>query len=398
MKLLSAVWTVLYLVFGLANNVGVIMMGKRMEPYAEFLLYGTTMLYTICFAILSIVRGESWSLTRAHHINFAWLGLWTSINGVLAQFAIPFVSAELTNILVNVSIPCTWISAWYMFRFEVNVFRIVCCVGVLIGVLIGLVPSLFSGSGTGGDSQNPPLWIVVTVLSAIPTAFETTYQERAFKTLKAPLFVCLTMYNAYSLLVYFLTCPLIMVAALRPSNAAHGLSWQEVWENQALAFRCYFGGQFEPEVDGCEHGAILWTTVFTVGYVGMFGFGALLLRDESSSLIANLNALLIPLGAMIFWSAAICGDDSQQPVWWVGVSVVVTALMVVAFEMYDTKWLQRSQLGGWISTSCCGATVIPENKRFSSCRGTDEQQPMLNPETTTVYVSERTWQIGTRDK
>ncbi|EGD73750.1 hypothetical protein PTSG_11506 [Salpingoeca rosetta] len=314
MKLSSVVFLFLYVVFGLANNVGVIMMGKRMEPYAEFLLYGTTMMYTVCFAILAVIRRESWALSKQHHINFAWLGLWTSVNGVLAQFAIPFVSAELTNILVTLSIPCTWVSAWYMFRFEVTTFRILCCLGVVAGVLTGLVPSLFFGSGAGDKSDNPPFWVVVTVLSAIPTAFETTYQERAFKTLKAPLFVCLTVYNFYSLVVYFVTCPLLMVNVLRPSNAKHGLTWQGVWENQALAFRCYFGGEFEPEVDGCEHGAILWTTVFTIGYVGMFGFGALLLRDESSALIANLNALLIPLGAMVFWSKTICGNASQEPV------------------------------------------------------------------------------------
>ena len=33
-----------FLLFGVANGVGMIMMGRRMRPYSEFLLYGMTLL------------------------------------------------------------------------------------------------------------------------------------------------------------------------------------------------------------------------------------------------------------------------------------------------------------------------------------------------------------------
>ena len=381
MKQRSVILSIIYLMFGLANNVGVVMMGKRMKPYSDFLLYGTTMLYTLCFAIIALVLKETWRLDWKHHKNFLWLGFFTSVNGVLSQLSVPFVTGELTTVLVTLSIPVTWISAWYMFRYEVTVYRILCFVAILGSILLGLVPSMYWGAGDTDDTaQNKPFWVILTICSAIPTAFETTYQEKAFKILDSPKFVTLTIYNFYSLATYVAAIPLIKLNAFRPANADHGLTTSEMWENQALAFRCYFAHDYETftnsshavhasGVPGCEHGAVIWVTLFTLGYVGFFGVGTYLLKYENSSLVANLNALLVPLSVTMFWIKPLCGDASEDPVWWVGVSAALVALFVVLNELPHFKWYQNSATGVYIQGSWLDRVLVREHWK-AGC-GTD---------------------------
>ncbi len=223
-----------YIFFGLCNNIGVQMMGYKMAPYPEFLLYGTTAMYVLLFALGALIKSESFKLQDknnkiALHKQFLLLGLWTSINGVLSQFAIPFVEHELTSLLTQIALPITWISSWYIFRYEINILRICCGIMILGGLTIGLSESYINGtSGEDVIKNSGWFWILCTVLSAIPTAFETTYQEKVFKKMKAPRWVTLTYYNLYSLITYFVTMPLTMTNQFKVFGYNKGFTWKQM--------------------------------------------------------------------------------------------------------------------------------------------------------------------------
>lgn len=368
-------WTIgfvlLYILFGLFNNVGVQMMGYNMQPYPEFLLYGTTLMYTMIFAFGALLSGQSFCVTREHHKIFAWLGLWTSINGVLAQFAIPFVAPELTIILVQVALPVTWISAWYMFRWRVMTLRVISGFTILSGLMVGIIPSLFYGSGAGSDiATSGTFWIILTLLSAIPTAFETTFQERALKELRVDPWVALTYYNFYSLVIYFLTIPLTMTQRFHVQGYDEPFTWSQMWNHQGDAIKCFLG---DKSIYMCGDHATLWVMLFTLGYVGMFGIGSILLRVKDSALVANINALLTPLSAMIFWIRPIVGGDGQDPVWWIGVSVFIIFVSNVVFELCQTEG-GDSLFERWIRGTWLDKTLIREKFYFTEISVNDDEE------------------------
>lgn len=362
----SFVWTLLiimgYLLFGIANNTGVIIMGYRMPNFPEFLLYFTTLLYVLMFLFCAIIFRENFCVSKRVHIQCANLGFWTSVNGVLAQFAIPHLDSELTNVLVQISLPTTWFLAWILFRWRVTPFRLICFVAILGSLLIAVVPSLVLGITGGIVNDAPIFWILLTLASGIPTAFETVYQEQAYKE-EAPPFVVLTLYNFYSLVVYFATIPLQMT----DMQVGGALSWNEVITNQVQAFQCFFGDG--KNIDGCYPGATTWVMVFTIGYAGMFAFCALILRVSDSSMLGNLNAILVPLGAIVLWMPFIVGDNADSFQWWILVSVILLCLFNILYARYateDVKDIPQDPLGKLLSANVFTYPVIPENVSLMS--------------------------------
>lgn len=313
---------ILYLLFGLMTYVGAVIMGYRMPIYPEFLSYFPAFIYTVIFGIGAGLNGESFRISREIQKECLWLGLWIGLNGVLWQFAVPHISTELSNILSQITYPVTWIIGWYMFRWEVNVFKVVCCLFTLASVGLAIIPS------SSESSSNSIWWILVSILSTIPAAFITTYQERAFKDKGAPVWICLMYSNLYSLIIYVVLIPLQMTAL----QMGGPLTWEQLWTNQLEAFQCFFG---LAHLEYCLPGATIWVLIFTCGWIGMFVFGALLLRVHDSILLANLNILLIPGASIIMWLPFIVGADAENPEWWIILSLILLMMSTFLYERYS---------------------------------------------------------------
>lgn len=321
-----------YVFFGLFNNVGVLMMGYRMEPYPLFLLWGTTLAYTAIFAVIAKVKNERWlGKSREEMKIIISLGIFTSVNGVLAQFAVPHIDPELQNLIVQVSIPITWISAKYMFKEKTfNWGHYLAFFTIISGLLLGILPSFVTSRNDPSLKQydNSFFWIMTAFISAIPTSFETTFQERAYRVLKMDKFVTLTYYNLISLIVYLLSMPLEMT-----NTFGSGLTWNQMWVNQGLAVQCFFG---DKSIDGCQSGATFWVLAFTFGYVGMFSLGAFLLQNKDSYLVANLNAFLVPLAAIFFWIKPFVQQNAERYSGFV-LGAVLLLLFANLFYEYSDK-------------------------------------------------------------
>ena len=90
-----------YLVSGVANNVGAAMMGVVMPGYPAWLLYGTTIMYTILFFTIATIRGEDplgAGMSKLKFKQYLWLALWTALNGLFFQFADPWVDGDLQQV------------------------------------------------------------------------------------------------------------------------------------------------------------------------------------------------------------------------------------------------------------------------------------------------------------
>ena len=250
------------------NNLGVQIMGYYMPLYnSGFLLYGTTCMYTVLFFCTEIFFcvvvqklsfksiKERWCLyyNKKLILVVIALGFFTAFNGIFAQSAIPFVDPELTAILTQVSAPLTWVMYPIILKKKYDLGQIGCFLLILTGLLFGSIYSFFNGTGSDTTFSNSAFWIIISLCSAIPTSFETIYQEVAYDSYKAPVFVVLVYYNLFSLIVYCGWMFMSMVPNFGSCNVAPQTplsmcsmnattcSIGQVFEQQGEAFQCFFG-------------------------------------------------------------------------------------------------------------------------------------------------------------
>ena len=103
----------LLLFFIVINNVSSSMMAYVMPHYPSWLLYATTIIYTMGFYLLAIWNGErpfsKENLSFKNQSQFLWLGMWTFLNGLTFQFSDPWISGNLAQLLSMLGIPCVWV-------------------------------------------------------------------------------------------------------------------------------------------------------------------------------------------------------------------------------------------------------------------------------------------------
>ncbi|KAL0482212.1 hypothetical protein AKO1_015130 [Acrasis kona] len=352
---------------GLMNNVGVQMMGNKMPPFASFLLYGTTLMYVLLFFSAEVISSafnrytikeiiQRWSLygSRKLQIVVLVLGVLTALNGVLAQSAIPFIEPQLAVILKQVALPVTWACYPLILKKKVEVGQIGSFFLISFGLLFGSIYGYIHGAGGQIVYTNSIFWIIVIILSAIPTSFEILYQEVAYDTMKAPIFIVLVYYNLFSLIIYFFWIFMTAVpqfGTCLPKDLSMPLSQctfnmttctvPEAFIQQGEAFKCFFG---VGEVQCCGSYASLWVMVFTLGYFISFISSSYLLERYGSNVWANLNALIFPLTTATFWIKPLVGDSASSFEWYVLVSIIAITLGNLTYEWFSRRPLYEFDL------------------------------------------------------
>ena len=360
-KLLFIVLVLIYLFGGILNNMGVQIMGYYMPLYnSTFLLYGTTAMYTVMFFITEVVITcvkrtplkeikDRWTLygNKKLILVVLALGFFTAFNGVFAQTAIPFVDPELTAIISQVSAPLTWIFYPLIIKKKYELGQIGAFIIILFGLLFGSMYSYFNGTGSNTTFSNSPLWIAVALCSSIPTSFETIYQEVAYDSYKAPIFIVLVYYNLFSLVVYFGWMFITMAPNFGTCNVMIGTplsqcatnatvcSVDQIFQQQGDAFQCFFGDYDIQCCGGWQ--ATFWTIMFTVGYYIFFVTGSFIIEKYGSNVLANLNALLFPITAIIFWIKPFVGEFYSEPKWWIIVSLIAITVGNLLYEWFSHR-------------------------------------------------------------
>ena len=226
---------------------------------------------------------------------------------------------------------------------------------ILGGLLFGSIYSYLNGTGSNTTFSNSVFWILMALGSAIPTSFETIYQEVAYDSYKAPIFVVLVYYNLFSLVVYFgwmfiVMAPNFGICNVPPHtplglcslNATTCTSVEQVFSQQGEAISCFFG---QYEVSSCCGGwqATCWTCMFTLGYYIFFVSGSFIIEKFGSNMLANLNALLYPLTAICFWIEPIVGQFYSKPEWWIGVSLAIITCGNLMYEWFARRPLYEME-------------------------------------------------------
>jgi len=353
------------------NNVGVQMMAYYMPIFPVFLLYGTTILYTLMFllseVVIDIYYRMSWREIKSRwRLDYNYplikvtilLGILTAANGVLSQSALPFVDPLLTSVLVQISAPIAWIFYPLIMKKQYEVGQIGCFLIILAGLLFSSLYSYGHGSGSNTQFSNSVFWIIITLVSAIPTAFETIYQEVAYDSMSQKLMntqqslmlIVLVYYNLISVIVYFLWIFITMDTQFGTClTASHPLQYcqgnasacqlNQLLPQQWNATLCYFGHY---DIDCCGGPlASVWTTIFSVGYYIFFVAGAIILKYYGSNTLTNLNALLVPLTSICFWIQPLVGQFYSTFEWWILVTLICILVGTLMYELFERRPIYR---------------------------------------------------------
>ena len=199
--------SILLLFFIVVNNISSSMMAYVMPHYPSWLLYATTILYTIGFYFLAIWNGEKpfskENLTYKNQRQFLWLGLWTFLNGLTFQFADPWISGNLAQLLSMLGIPFVWIFSKLILKDSFTCIEIWGSLIVIAGVIFGslpkltcILPSVNSNCNSNGTwkqlpdnnshtysykSNHPPFMVILFIISVLFQAIEQVWQDKAFR-------------------------------------------------------------------------------------------------------------------------------------------------------------------------------------------------------------------------
>ena len=318
------------------NNIYGKTMGSTnsMTGYPAFLLYATTLVYTLGFWIMAKRAGQNvWTWTKPQMRQYKLLGLWTALNGVTFQFADTWVDGATQQLIVSL-MPVFVLILSYLFlpKFKVSRREWFGSLIVFGGVACGLVP-IFRKHGGSSDGQfNKWWWIVAFIASVGFQAMELVQQELAFKQ-ECPTYVTLFWYNLISLGAYVLTIPFEAVKIMNGHN--YGLSFGESFRRQGDAFKCFFGQPTKASLLSGDCGAhtFAWVSpvLFILFYIGMFASQALLIKNANAFAAIMVQAAAPPIAAAVFVSPFLVGAVNVTSFsWWmaIGFSFIFVGLLI----------------------------------------------------------------------
>lgn len=310
-----------FLLFGVANNVSSTMMGYVMPIFPSFLLYWTTLVYTIMFYGIAWYRGQK-PFTTEHRTpikmrQYYWLGAWTAFNGLCFQFSNVWLDGPLQQLLINLSIPITFVINRFYFPQKKYSWKEKLGYGmVLVGIIVGVIPSIKHIEQTSDSHESDNwYWILVFIASVIFSVLQEVQQDYAFDDdvgIQAEKAVTLFWFNLLSLPIYILTIPMESVAYLNGST--NSTSIKESFVNQQHAFLCYFNTPTMEDTltNGCLSYSWLWPNLFCIAYAGYYFLYAVVIGYYGVVFATVLTALVTPIAALIFSSATLVGAANQK--------------------------------------------------------------------------------------
>lgn len=361
----------LLLFFIVINNVSSSMMAYVMPHYPSWLLYATTIIYTIGFYLLAIWNGErpfsKENLSFKNQSQFLWLGMWTFLNGLTFQFSDPWISGNLAQLLSMFGIPCVWFLSKFLLKDSFTRYEMIGSSIVIFGIILGSLPKLTcilpsvnsdcnsdgtwkkipENSHTYSYKSNPPFMVILFIISVAFQAIEQVWQDKAFrKPYQIKNATCLFWYNLYSIPPYIISIFLESIQYINGTD--QNKSVQYAWENQIHAFRCFFGDPYPDDtvlynttysdkpqkncyvnIDGGGiGGATLWPLLFIFGYLGMFYLNAVFIIKYNAFYASVLGTLAAPLAAFVLSWKKIVGDNADPISWY---TVVGFLLILIGF-------------------------------------------------------------------
>jgi len=126
------------------------------------------------------------------------------------------------------------------------------------------------------------------------------------------------------------------------NGTEQGKTLAEAFKNQEYAFLCFFNHPTQADIvsQGCQAGATLWPLIFTIGYIGMFGINALMIK-KYGVLFPNIVGSNVQLLSMIVFAIPAIVTTAHYDkfsVWpLVGCVIIIFGILVKGTPQDETK-------------------------------------------------------------
>jgi uncharacterized membrane protein len=274
--------------------------------------------------------------------KFAVMGGLDSISGIMATFAVNYISNASLIVLVQQSaIPISMVISRISLNARYTTSQYIGAGIVLSGIVLVLTPTFFasaptvaagaSESSTGSTtSSSELLWLIILVISCIPMTLSSVYKEKALGEVDIDI-----MYlNGW--VAVFQT--LFAIPLCFPSAAVTGLTSTEIPSNLYGGFLCSFGinsitetSEKFPHLDNCST-APLYVSIY-LGFNLVYNvLIVVILKYGSANILWMASTVIVPLSNVAFSLKITPGNKPLNLMDIIGLIIIMAGLVVYRFS------------------------------------------------------------------
>ncbi|KAF0710936.1 hypothetical protein AaE_012312 [Aphanomyces astaci] len=286
--------------------------------YAQYLWYFANIINPVAFQFfcwpvvwykLYFTKDITPEMKAVPHYKFMVMSFLDMSSNLLGTVPIPHIGGNLSNVLGQVSLPFTMILSRWFLQTQYKRAHVVGAIMVLYGAFVCMIP-IFRGDVALNSPDPSVLWILLYVVSCIPSAGANVYKEIGLKDVDLDIWYANAWISFYQVGWGLLTVWTIRLPAFSDPTVA----WHDFPSYVEAAHNCFFGTPttFNGVTSTC--GGDIFTTyiqyiVFNIVFNVLMMF---VFKEGSSVLFVISSAVCLPLTDILYMVPALAGPLAAQ--------------------------------------------------------------------------------------
>jgi uncharacterized membrane protein len=329
-----AIAFVMMIVFQLGNRIFGKLQTFPMHNYPLFMNMMSSVIYVpLSFLYILPVQWFTKDIITKDQTNipkyqFAVMGFLDSVAGIMAVFAINYITNSSIIVLVQQSaIPISMVISRITLNARYTMNQYIGAGIVLLGIGAVLLPTFFApASAAAGSSQLP--WIALLIFSCIPMCLSSVYKEKALGEVDIDV---IYMNGWVAIFQTLAAIPLCF-----PSAYIIGLNMDQIWPNMYEGFLCWFGmnsiaiAEGSLQVDDCTM-APLYVNIYLFFNVVFNVLIIVILKHGSANIMWMASTVIVPLSNVAFSLNFMPNHTTLHPADWAGLGIIMSGLVIYRF-------------------------------------------------------------------
>ncbi|KAF0695375.1 Aste57867_13809 [Aphanomyces stellatus] len=243
------------------------------------------------------------------HYKFIIMSFLDMGSNLLSTVPVPHIGGNLSNVVSQLGLPFTMVLSRVLLRTQYKSAHIVGAILVVYGALVCMIP-IFRGDEALNSPDPSPFWILLSVLSCVPSAGANVYKEINLKDVNLDVWYA----NAW-ICFYQVGWGILTLWTIRlPAFSDPPVAWTDFPSYVASAHNCFFGQPttFNGITSACDGGIFV---TYAQGLILSVLFNLLMMyiiREGSSVVYVVSSAVCLPLTGILYMIPALAGPLAMQ--------------------------------------------------------------------------------------